>query len=115
MGEDSRKMEEILKKIKDAVLKVAEKHGIEIDKIILFGSRARGDYTEESDWDILIVTGENLDKNEKYDFIHEVHRKIVLNIDVAADIIVVSRKHQEKFKDVYGSVVGMATLEGNTI
>jgi len=33
-----------------------KKYGIEIDKIILFGSRARGDYREDSDWDILIVT-----------------------------------------------------------
>ncbi len=55
-------MEEKLKLIKETILNVARKHNIEIDKIILFGSRARGDYKEDSDWDILIVTKKKLPK-----------------------------------------------------
>jgi len=54
-------MDENLKKIKGIILNVAKEMNIEIDKIILFGSRARGDYREESDYDILIVTKEKLD------------------------------------------------------
>ncbi|NOZ76875.1 MAG: nucleotidyltransferase domain-containing protein [Euryarchaeota archaeon] len=51
---DRRKeaLEEFVKRAKD-------EHGPKIEKIILFGSYARGDYSEESDVDILVVwTGE---------------------------------------------------------
>ena len=57
-------MEETLKLIREAILNIAKQHNIKIDKIILFGSRARGDYKEDSDWDILIVTEEKLDKKD---------------------------------------------------
>ena len=43
--------DEILSKIKESVSKLDPDA-----KIILFGSRARGDYEKESDWDILILT-----------------------------------------------------------
>ena len=34
-------------------------------EIVLFGSRARGDFGNESDWDILILTSVNLSKGKK--------------------------------------------------
>lgn len=34
-------------------------------EIVLFGSRARGDFGDESDWDILILTSVNLSKGIK--------------------------------------------------
>lgn len=41
-------------------LKIAkQKHGDKIEQIILFGSYARGEATEESDIDILVITGGN--------------------------------------------------------
>ncbi|HID42743.1 MAG TPA: nucleotidyltransferase domain-containing protein, partial [Archaeoglobaceae archaeon] len=40
------------KAIRETVIRIAEKYGIEVDRIILFGSRARGDFKENSDWDI---------------------------------------------------------------
>lgn len=45
------KKSEILSAVKEAVLSVAPNA-----EIILFGSRSRGDYREESDWDFLILT-----------------------------------------------------------
>jgi predicted nucleotidyltransferase len=43
--------EEILSKIKKTVSELDPEA-----RIILFGSRARGDYKKESDWDLLILT-----------------------------------------------------------
>jgi predicted nucleotidyltransferase len=43
--------EEILSKIKKTVSELDPEA-----RIILFGSRARGDYGKESDWDLLILT-----------------------------------------------------------
>ena len=42
---------EFLNKVKHAVLSVDDKA-----KVILFGSRARGDAKKDSDWDFLILT-----------------------------------------------------------
>ncbi len=43
--------EEILTAIKDKVLSI-----VPDARVMLFGSRARGDWHEESDWDILVLT-----------------------------------------------------------
>ena len=42
--------------IKNAVLSVDENA-----EVILFGSRARGDYKEDSDWDVLVLTKKDED------------------------------------------------------
>ena len=52
---------DVLELIKRVVLEEAEKLGIRVERIILFGSRARGDYREDSDYDILVVVKERLD------------------------------------------------------
>lgn len=36
-------------------------------KVFLYGSRARGDAKTDSDWDLLILTKEKADTQEKYD------------------------------------------------
>jgi predicted nucleotidyltransferase len=40
-----------LKDIKRIIIEELEKENIKVHKIILFGSRARGDFKEDSDWD----------------------------------------------------------------
>lgn len=41
--------------LKEFVRRVKEKHGDRVEDVILFGSHARGDCTDESDIDVLIV------------------------------------------------------------
>lgn len=67
------KSEPILLEIKNAVL------GIEPNaEVVLFGSRARGDYHEESDWDVLVLTN----KDEKdFEFRSKV-RKVILGLEL---------------------------------
>ncbi|MEM3489236.1 MAG: nucleotidyltransferase domain-containing protein [Nitrososphaerota archaeon] len=48
--------------IKQTVNSVLEREGVKVTKIILFGSRARGDQTRKSDWDLLIVVDRNLSR-----------------------------------------------------
>jgi uncharacterized protein len=47
---------EFLNKIKQQVLEEDENASV-----ILYGSRARGDYREDSDWDILVLTSKKAD------------------------------------------------------
>jgi predicted nucleotidyltransferase len=59
-----------LNKIKAKVLQEDENASV-----ILFGSRARGDYREDSDWDFLVLTNKKDDyqlKNKIWDELYEV-------------------------------------------
>ncbi len=43
------------KALKEFIQSIKTKHGTKIDRIILFGSYARGDYRKESDIDVLVI------------------------------------------------------------
>ncbi len=102
---------EILKQIKQTILEVAKDQGIEIDKIILFGSRARGDYREDSDWDILVVTKRKLDKDKKFHFIVKVHWELVVTFESPFDILVCDRQLFDN-TNKFWNVIWIAKKEG---
>ncbi|RLG63329.1 nucleotidyltransferase domain-containing protein, partial [archaeon] len=68
--------EVVLKKIKRSVLETAKENKVEIYQIILFGSRVRGDYREDSDWDILVITKEKLDRDKFWKLYTSMKRKL---------------------------------------
>ena len=103
-------MEEKLKLIKEIILSTAKKYNIEIDKIILFGSRARGDYKEESDWDILIVTKEKLDKKILELFWEDLNWNLAKYI--VPEIVITDKGSFEKYKHLSGFVYYWAEKEG---
>lgn len=51
-------MEKMKKALDEFISILKEKFGDKIEKIIVFGSYARGEYSEDSDIDVLIVTKE---------------------------------------------------------
>ncbi len=50
-------------------------------EVILFGSRARGDYRPDSDWDILIVTKQEVNKEYEDGLL-----KILLDLQISLEI-----------------------------
>lgn len=73
--------------IKQAVLSVDESADV-----LLFGSRARGDFEEESDWDILILTNEEVNREYRLDLIGTI---ITLEIRYAIGISPVFKNKSE--------------------
>ena len=69
-------------------------------KIILFGSYAYGDPTENSDIDICIVKEKVKSKIEE----KRKARKLLKGIPIAKDILVPSKSEYDFYKDEYGSV-----------
>ena len=72
--------ETILADIKKAVLSVDE-----TADVLLFGSRARGDFHEESDWDVLILTNEHITwdlRNHFYSVIFDIEYKHMICIGI---------------------------------
>ena len=62
-------MDYSVSEISDIVAQIAEKYGVK--KVFLFGSRARGDYREDSDYDFSIDPGELTDYFEYMSFVEE--------------------------------------------
>ena len=82
---------EILFKIKKAVSELDPEA-----RVILFGSRARGDYGKESDWDLLILTGipatEENKRNLRYHLLD-----IELETEQAISTLIHHRDHWKKY------------------
>ena len=80
-------------KIKEIINKVFEEKGIKVEKIILFGSRAKGEYEELSDYDIFVVIKEDINKLEKRKLKKEIYRSLHLVFPFFPfDIIVKTKK-----------------------
>ncbi|MBN2310841.1 MAG: nucleotidyltransferase domain-containing protein [Candidatus Hydrogenedentes bacterium] len=81
------------------------------DRVILFGSHANGEPSEDSDLDLLIVmpvTGSRRRKANEIDL-------ALADRTVPLDVIVVTPEQFERQKDVIGSVIREAAREGRTV
>jgi predicted nucleotidyltransferase len=97
--------------IKREILGVLNEMGVSAKNIILFGSRARGDFTSQSDWDFLIVLKQRVSREEKRKIAHRV-RKRLAEFYLACDVIVRSEAEVEDRKSIIGSVVKSVMEEG---
>lgn len=103
-----------LKRIKEEILKCFNEIGISVKKIILFGSRARGDFSTKSDYDFLIIIDKTLDFKEKMKIASTIREKLA-QIFVFADIIINSEEEVEIKKERIGCVTRYALREGIVI
>ncbi len=80
-----------------------ESRGLNISKIILFGSRARGDFRPDSDWDFIIILEEELEQKERRRITGEIYRKLA-KLDDSCEIIIKSSSKFDKQKNITGTV-----------
>lgn len=95
-------LEKILKKILEIITP---------EKVILFGSRAKGSNEKDSDYDILIVKSGIENKRE-------ISRKIYRNLlgtNASVDIIIELPEIIEKYKDSVGYIYKNILQEGKII
>lgn len=85
--------------------------GSKIDKIILFGSRARNDFNSLSDYDILIILKDNIQMSDRIRLATSI-RKQLAREGIDADIIIKSKAEAEFLSNKTGSVVKSAIREG---
>jgi predicted nucleotidyltransferase len=79
--------------------------------IILFGSYARGDITEESDLDFLVI-----EKELKARRMETVRLRDILSpLRIPVDVLVISEKTYKEWKDLPGTVIYEAGLEGRIV
>ena len=80
-------------------------------RIILFGSYARGDVTEESDLDFLVIEKEL--KGRRMETVRL--RDVLSPLRIPVDVLVISEKTYQEWKDLPGTVIYEAGLEGRIV
>ena len=96
-------------KIQEAVRRlVVAAHPV---KIIMFGSRARGDAENSSDVDLLVVEHEVADRFSEMVRLHRALRGLILGVD----ILVIGEKDFGEWSDTPGSVYHAARREGKVL
>jgi predicted nucleotidyltransferase len=80
-------------------------------KVILFGSRARGDNDDRSDFDFLVI------ESDVDDGFGEMVRlgRILGRLLIPADVVVVSEQHAAKWALVKGTLIHEAMSEGRVV
>ena len=98
-------------KIKKIINQVFEEKGIKVERIILFGSRARGDFRENSDWDLLIIVSNELDLEDKRKISKEIRIKLA-EIFIPCDVLIKSTSEIEYYSNFIGTTTREALKEG---
>lgn len=91
---------EIKRLLEEVKRKCAELLGNKLQKIVLFGSYARGEESEGSDVDIILLINENPEKMKKYsEDILDIMTDLSLKYDVVLSIFEVSVQEYNKYKE----------------
>ncbi|MFN3740461.1 MAG: nucleotidyltransferase domain-containing protein [Thermodesulfovibrionales bacterium] len=93
----------------DKLIKKITTHFSFIKKIYLYGSKARGDFTEESDLDLLFVTDRPVLREEKFE-VYDIMFEFEVEYGVSASAIFVSisdiiEKRSSFLRDIEGEKV----------
>lgn len=99
---------EVDAKIQEIVRRIVA--GFHPEKIILFGSHARGDALPDSDVDLLVVIPTDSKKRTTIEM-----RVAVRRMGIAKDIVIVTPEEFDRKRDVIGTIVYPAVREGRTL
>ena len=96
---------------RDIIKKEVEDAGLKIINILLFGSRARGDYKEDSDWDFYVIVDKDIGFSEKREIARRIRRKLA-ELKIPNDIIIQSASIVERRRDDVGTLTHYVLKEG---
>ncbi len=106
MTNRARERNQVQDSIQEMVRRIAAQ--FHPDKIILFGSHARGDARPDSDVDLLVVMHPNGSKRARAVEIYG----LLAGMGVPKDVIVVTPEEFEAYRDAPGTVIRTARQEG---
>jgi len=81
-------------------------------RVLLFGSRARGDFDRFSDYDLLVITQQTLTTKEKIRWSTLLDHAIVNAIEAPVDLLLNSEEEIREKQDFPGHVIRTAIREG---
>ena len=81
------------------------------ERIVVFGSRARGDARPDSDLDLMVVANLHGSLAERSRAVHTP----LLDLDVLLDLVVYTPEEYARFREWKSSVAGIADREGRVL
>ncbi len=100
-----------LDEIKEAITLTTNDENIAIAGIYLFGSRASGDFSAKSDYDILLVIGRKMRIKEKIKLFTRLTR-VLARKKYNVDFVIKSTDEANYYKSKIGHIVRSALNEG---
>jgi predicted nucleotidyltransferase len=107
-------MKDRVQKVDESALQEIVRRIVEVaapERIILFGSAARGEMGPNSDLDLLVIVSGNIHRRHLAEEIYTSLR----DVDYAFDIIVVTLDDVEKYRDSHALVIAPALREGQVV
>lgn len=93
------------------IIKQTVQYFFPLSTILLFGSRAKKTFSEDSDFDFIVITEQELNIKEKRHYQSIIRKKPAEN-KIPADILIQNRSDFEKKKNIKGHIVRQAVKEG---
>lgn len=101
-------------RIKEITSGALNAEGIETFRLYLFGSRARGDFSSHSDYDIMIVLEKRLAMKKKIKLFTKLRRELAKK-KYNVDLVIKSADEVNYYKNKIGHIVRSALSEGLVI
>ena len=84
------------KTAKNIITEEIKKYDYKVEWLYLLGSRARGDFNEDSDWYFFVVTDKEIEEQLKWDISVKIRRKLAITNKTSNDIFIASSKKIER-------------------
>ena len=81
-------------------------------KVLLFGSYARGEEKQGSDYDLLVITKETFPPLEKINWRTKIHKQLVHALHAPFDVLLDSEEEVTRKKELLGHIIRSAMKEG---
>jgi predicted nucleotidyltransferase len=104
-----RAQSDVMEKIEEMVRRIVDR--FQPERIILFGSHARGAARPDSDVDLLVVLAARAPKHRTAVEIYG----LLAGMGLPKDIVVVTSEEIEKYRDVAGTLIRPALREGKVL
>ncbi|MDQ1352558.1 MAG: uncharacterized protein QG657_2864 [Acidobacteriota bacterium] len=100
-----------IEKIKAIIFETLKVERIDPFQLYLFGSRARGNFSANSDYDLMIISKEKIGIKEKMRLFTKL-RKVLAKERYNVDIVIKSTNEANYYKNKIGHIVRTALSEG---
>ena len=95
----------------EVVGKTLAERGVRLEKVILFGSRAREEAAPDSDYDLYVLTDRDLDFPQRHAAITRIKRELAA-LRIPNDIVLRSVRSFDRVKDLPGNLAFEVAREG---
>lgn len=100
-----------LREIRRVIQEEAEGAGVKVTRIVLFGSQARGNADDKSDWDLLVVVKGELEWSRRKELFVRINSRLA-QLRIPADLLIRTKAEVERAQNEVASAIKTAIREG---